>query len=186
MEVLRVYACWDCQLISPRVAEIPAMRILRPEPLTRQAFLPFGDVLETGGLKPEIINFGKTQKFGDLAEVCLGSGGRAQFSIYRSSAIELPFRVLLMERHPLGSQAFYPLHDRPFPIIVAPSDAAPGYADIQVFLTNGRQGINIHPGIWHHYQLTLGQVSDYVVFDRRGEGKNYEEAYLEEDVILEI
>lgn len=164
---------------------MPAKIILRPEPLTRKAFRPFGQVLETDGLDPELINFGKTQKYGDLAEFSLG-GGRSQFSIYRSNAIELPFRVRLMERHPLGSQAFYPLHRRPFPIIVAATDTAPGYADIKVFITNGRQGVNLHPGVWHHYQLTLGHASEYIVFDRLGDGKNYEEACLEEEVILQI
>ena len=163
---------------------MPTKRILRPVPLTRTAFLPFGQVLETDGLNPELINFGNTQKYGDLAELSLG-GGRAQFSIYRSNAIELPFRVKLLERHPLGSQAFYPLHGRPFPVIVAATAVTPGYADIRVFLTNGRQGININPGVWHHYQLTLGQESDYIVIDRRGGVKNYEEVCLEEEVLLE-
>ena len=168
------------------VVEMPAKNILRLQPLTRQAFFPFGQVLETDGLNPKLINFGRTQKFGDLAKISLDGGGRAQFSIYRSSVIDLPFRVRLMERHPLGSQAFYPLHGRPFPVIVAATDTAPGYADIKVFLTNGRQGVNIHPGVWHHYQLTLEQVSDYVVLDRRGGGENYEETHLDEEVILEI
>jgi ureidoglycolate lyase len=165
---------------------MPATKILRPEPLTRQAFLPFGQVLETDGLTPEPINFGNTQKFGNLADVSMDDGSRGQVSIYRSSAIELPFRIRLMERHPLGSQAFYPLHKRPFPVIVAATDVAPGFADIRVFVTNGHQGVNINPGIWHHYQLTLGKESEYVVFDRLGNGENYEESCLDEEVFLDL
>ena len=91
--------------------------IIRPEPLTKHAFEPFGDVLETDGVNPELINFGNTQKFGKLAEISVLDGGSVQFSIYRSSAIELPFRIRLVERHPLGSQAFYPLHGRAFPVV---------------------------------------------------------------------
>ena len=148
--------------------------------------MPFGNVLETDGVNPEMINFGNTQKFGDLAEITLEDGGQAQLSIYRSHAIELPFRILLMERHPLGSQAFYPLHERPFPLVVALPGTFPGAEGIRVFLTNGRQGVNLHPGVWHHYQITLGQDSDYIVFDRGGTGENYQEHRLTEEVLLDI
>jgi len=160
--------------------------IIRPESLTREAFLPFGDVLETDGVDPELINFGNTQKFGDLAEFTFAEGGQGQLSIYRSNAIELPFRIQLMECHPLGSQAFYPLHDRSFPVVVALPGAFPVAKDIRVFITNGRQGVNLHPGVWHHYQLTLGQESDYLVIDRRGAGKNCQEHRLVDEVLLEI
>jgi len=109
--------------------------IIRPKPLTKEVFLPFGEVLETAGVNPELINFGQTQKYGDLAEITIADGGRGQLSIYRSSAVELPFRIRLMECHPLGSQTFYPLHQRPFPVAVAVADGVPGVADIRVFLT---------------------------------------------------
>ena len=91
-----------------------------------------------------------------------------------------------MERHPLGSQAFYPLHERPFPVVVAPPDTTPDPEDIRIFMTNGRQGVNFHPGVWHHYQLTLEQDSDYIVIDRGGAGENYQEHCLDEEVLLDI
>lgn len=160
--------------------------IIRPEPLTKNAFLPFGDVLETDDIDPRIINFGNTQKFGKLAEVTHDDGGFAQISIYRSSAIKLPFRIQLVECHPLGSQAFYPLHHRPFPVVVARAGDVPGVADIRVFLSNGRQGVNLHTGVWHHYQLTLGQDYDYLVVDRGGEGDNYREHRFREELWLDI
>lgn len=164
----------------------PVNIIIRPQPLTREAFLPFGDVLETDGISPELINAGNTQKYADLAEITTADGARAQLSIYRSSAIKLPFRIRLMEHHPLGSQAFYPLHERPFPVVVAEPGTVPAPGDIRVFLTDGRQGVNFHPGVWHHYQLTLGQDSDYLVIDRGGPGENYQEHRLDEVVLLDI
>ena len=160
--------------------------IVRTEPLTREAFSPFGDVLETHGISPELINQGHTQKFADLANITLASEGRAQISIYRSRAIELPFRILMMERHPFGSQAFFPLHDRPFPIVVVLPDSIPGPDTVRVFLSNGQQGVNIHPGVWHHYQLTLDKTSDYLVIDRGGPGDNCDEYQLDQEVILDI
>lgn len=160
--------------------------IVRPQPLTREAFLPFGDVLETAGVIPQQINFGNTRKFARLTDVHITDKGVAQLSLYRSRAITLPFRIRLVECHPLGSQAFYPLHPRPFPIVVARAGEPPAPADLRVFLSNGHQGVNLHAGVWHHYQLTLGQESDYLVVDRAGEGDNYREHRFEEEVWMEL
>ena len=158
--------------------------IIRAEPLTREAFLPFGDVLETDGIRPELINSGNTQKYAGLTEISIADNHPGQLSIYLSRAIELPFRIQVMESHPLASQAFYPLHQRPFPVVVAASESVPGPADIRVFLSNGRQGVNLHPGVWHHYQLTLEQDSEYIVIDRAGSGDNYREHRLQDEVLL--
>lgn len=160
--------------------------IVRAQKLTAANFKLFGDVLETTGRVPEVINQGNTEKFADLADISATMGGRVQCSIYHSAAIELPFHIRLMERHPLGSQLFYPLHDRPFPVIVAPADAKPNAANIQAFISNGQQGINLHANIWHHYQLTLGQASDYMVIDRKGPGSNYQEHHLDEVLYLHL
>lgn len=160
--------------------------IIRPVPLTKESFQPYGDVLETKDVDSQVINFGQTQKFDKLAEVSIMDSVSGQISIYRSKSIDLPFRIQLMEYHPLGSQAFYPLHHRPFPVIVAKAGQPPGLGDIRVFLTNGRQGVNLHTGVWHHYQLTLTQDSDYLVIDRGGNGGNYQEHILTEELWLDI
>jgi ureidoglycolate lyase len=165
---------------------VTAEMIIRPEPLSREAFLPFGDVLDTEGLSPELINFGNTQKFSSLAEIVVGESGRGQISIYRSRAIDLPFSIEVMERHPLGSQAFYPLHNRPFPVVVAAAGELPTAANLRVFLSNGSQGINIHAGVWHHYQLSLESSSDYLVIDRSGPGNNCDQHPLSPAALLNI
>jgi ureidoglycolate lyase len=161
--------------------------IIHSELLSRQAFEPYGDVIETDGVVPESINFGNTLKFAGLADLAMLDGKPGQLSIYRSRAIELPFRIRLMERHPLGSQAFYPLHDRPFLAVVAAGQVVSPEI-IRVFRTNGRQGVNIHAGIWHHYQLSLGQESDYIVVDRAqyGNGDNYQEYQLDENILVDL
>jgi len=137
-------------------------------------------------MAPEWINHGNTQKFPDLAKLTAAAGGRTQFSVYRSKPIDLPFRIRLLERHPLGSQAFYPLHGRPFPVIVAAVDGVPAADTIRVFLTNGQQGVNIRAGVWHHYQLSLEQESDYVVIDRQGPGPNHQEFRLDKEVLVRL
>ena len=160
--------------------------LIRMQALTAEVFAPFGDVLQTEGMAAQSINRGNTQKFADLAEISLHQGGRAQVSIYRSKAIELPFRIHGLERHPHGSQAFYPLHQRPFPIVVALPGDIPDAERIHAFLSNGRQGINIHPGVWHHYQLTLEQDSEYIVIDRAGPGNNCDEHQFAQEITLSL
>lgn len=162
------------------------MILIRPEPLTRAAFKPFGEVLETDAVTPEWINERHTQKFADLANITTGNGGRVQLSIYRSSAIRLPFTIRTLERHPLGSQAFMPLHHRPFPIIVAPPERVPDPATVRAFISNGCQGVNIRAGVWHHYQLTLDEDSDYLVIDRAGPGENCDEYRLQQTLMLSL
>lgn len=152
--------------------------IIHAEPLTPEAFQPFGHVIQTAGQAPVLINEGNTEKFADLAKLVAGEGGRMGVHVYRSQPVSHPVTVRMMERHPLGSQAFIPLHQRPFPVLVAPGSAKPDMTAARLFLSDGFQGINIGPGIWHHYQMSLGQVSDYLVIDRLGPGTNFEEYHL--------
>ncbi|MDB6011657.1 MAG: allA, partial [Gammaproteobacteria bacterium] len=51
--------------------------VLEAVPLTAAAFAPFGEVIETAGHLPRLINEGTSQRFDDLAPVdVLAHGGR--------------------------------------------------------------------------------------------------------------
>jgi ureidoglycolate lyase len=157
------------------------------EPLTQEAFSPYGDVIQIQGHSPEKINYGHTLKYADLARIDTGEEvGRAGLHIYRSHPISLPFRVEVMEYHPLGSQAFIPLHRQPFLVIVAPPAEILPVHSIQGFITNGKQGVNLSKGVWHHYQLSLGEACDYLVIDRKGPGVNTIEQQLEKALLIEV
>jgi len=95
----------------------------------------------------------------------------------------LPFEVSMLERHPLGSQAFLPLNDRPYLVVVAPAGEL-DEAAIRGFATRGWQGVNYAKGVWHHPLIALGEVSDFIVVDRGGEGNNLNEIQLDESVWL--
>ncbi|MFX8813062.1 ureidoglycolate lyase, partial [Acinetobacter baumannii] len=86
-----------------------------------------------------------------------------------------PIRLRVMERHPLGSQAFVPMCGDPFLVVVAPPGPAPAPADLRAFVTNGRQGVNYARGTWHHPLLALDRISDFLVVDRGGDGRNLDE-----------
>lgn len=152
-------------------------RPLIVEPLTIEGFEPFGQVIEPDAAREiRLINGGTTTRFHDLADVDVATeGGRALISIFRGKPHRLPIAISMMERHPLGSQAFVPLHDEPFLAVVAPDEnGRPGTP--RAFLCDNRRGVNYGRNIWHHPLLTLGRVLDFLVVDRGGEGGNLEEA----------
>jgi ureidoglycolate lyase len=159
--------------------------VLRPEPLTREAFLPFGEVIEIAGRESSMINYGNTEKFANLANISTSDDSGMVMHFYRSQPAEMPFQIERMECHPLGSQAFYPLHNQPFPVVVALPGREPSAKDLRVFLSNGSQGINLMAGVWHHYQLSLDCECAYLVIDRKGEG-NFQEVRLSDPVTLQI
>ena len=154
------------------------MKTLAIEPLTREAFAPFGDVIELEGAKQIPINLGTTIRFHDLAKVDVtDEGGRTLVNLFRGQPRALPFEVKMLERHPLGSQAFIPLNDKPYLVVVAPAGEL-DETKVRAFVTSGWQGVNYAKGVWHHPLLSLGEVSDFVVVDRGGDGVNLNEQDL--------
>jgi ureidoglycolate lyase len=154
-------------------------REIRIEPLTADAFAPFGQVIETEGRSHFPINGGMTDRYHDLARIELaGEDARPLLSIFRGRPYALPLTLKLVERHPLGSQAFFPLDDLPFLAIVAPDDnGTPGIP--RAFLTGTRQGINIAMNTWHGVLTPLERECDFLVVDRGGSGNNLEEHVFE-------
>jgi ureidoglycolate lyase len=154
--------------------------ILPVEPLTRTAFAPFGDVIEASDeVRHYPLNAGTTERYHDLARLDAGPEGRTIVSIFRGQPRPLPFRVEMLERHPLGSQAFMPLSGRPYLVVVAPPGETAGIGNVRVFLAQSHQGVNYAAGTWHHPLLALKTVSDFLVLDRGGPGLNCDEIRLE-------
>jgi ureidoglycolate lyase len=158
------------------------MRTLQIEPLTKEAFAPFGDVIETDGSAHFMINSGSTRRYHQLATVQTAAPeDNAIISIFSAQALDMPLTVRMLERHPLGSQAFIPLLGNPFLIVVAPLGDAPQSELVRAFRSNGRQGVNYHRGVWHHPVLTIEKRDDFLVVDRSGSGNNCDEHFFNED-----
>ena len=154
------------------------MREVIPEPLTAEAFAPFGDVIEASDRTEVLaINYGSTTRFNDLAAIdTADSGGRTIVSLFRGKPLA-PALLKIFERHPLGSQAFVPLQGRPYLVAVAPAgDFDPGA--VRVFRAAASQGVNYAKGVWHHFLLPLKHESDFLVIDRDGPGANLDEVEL--------
>jgi ureidoglycolate lyase len=151
------------------------MRTLTTEPLTRDAFAPFGQVIEQAGAHHYPINSGNCERYHDLARVELGGvHARPLISLLHSRHFTLPLELKMVERHPLGSQAFYPLSQHPFLVVVAPDESGtPGTP--RAFLTAPGQGVNIAMNAWHGVLTPLDADADFLCVDRGGEGNNLEE-----------
>ncbi len=144
------------------------------QPLGAAAFAPFGDVIEAAGASYP-INDGMCDRFHDLARMEFsGEGARAGISVGWGRPYALPHAFDLVERHPLGSQAFVPMTEDPFLVVVAPDEGGrPGTP--LAFLTAPGQGVNYLRGTWHGVLTPLGRPAAFVIVDRIGGGVNLEE-----------
>jgi ureidoglycolate lyase len=160
--------------------------ILKPTPLTRADFAPYGDVIDFEGETHFPINQGYAERFHDLAEVDAESeAGMPIISLLRCKPRPRPIVIDMMERHPLGSQAFYPLQDRDWLVVVADPQLPLDATTLRAFHANGRQGVNYLRNVWHFPLLVLEPFSEFLIIDRKGPGDNLEEAVIADKVVIE-
>jgi ureidoglycolate lyase len=150
--------------------------MLQATALTAEAFAGFGDVIEIEGRDSRWINDNTCRRFDDLANVDVSeAGGRPLISVFEATPRPLPFRIRTLERHPLSSQAFFPLEEWPFLVVVAEEGPAPIASRLRAYLSSGRQGVNYRRNTWHHSLIALERSSRFLVVDRGGAGENCEE-----------
>jgi ureidoglycolate lyase len=160
--------------------------VLKVQPLTREAFAPFGDVIEVAGARSFPINGGTCMRFDDLARIDVTTQeGHAALSVFRGQPVQFPVPIIEVERHPLGSQSFTPVGVFAFLIVVAENGPQDEPGEPHAFLSDGWQGVNYARGVWHHPLLSLVQVSDFLVVDRAGPGANCDVATLSQPYVIE-
>ncbi len=153
------------------------MSMLAVSQLNATDFAPFGDVLQVQPSPTIMINQGNCARYSDLATLDF-SDGRAGISVFHAKPYQSPLTLSLMERHPAGSQAFIPMSDDPFLVIVAPDEnGQPGLPS--VFETDGLQGVNYHRNVWHGVLTPVRGNGLFTVIDRIGPGSNLEEHWLD-------
>ncbi len=150
------------------------MKKVLAEPLTAKAFRPFGDVLAVDSAPDMVINDGWCDRFHDRARMDFGPDGRAGISIFKARARSIPYSCDLLERHPDGSQAFVPMGDFPWLVIVAPDvNDTPGTP--RAFLPKSGQAINFLRNTWHGVLTPLAEPGLFAVIDRIGPTENLKE-----------
>lgn len=153
-------------------------RKLRIQPMDAAEFAPFGDVVALKPSPDKMINQGLCGRHHDLARLDFVDG-KAGISLFDAVPCDLPYELAMMERHPLGSQAFLPLHEHGFLVVVAEDEGGkPGTP--RPFVTAPRTGVNFHANTWHGALAPLKAPGMFAVVDRIGDGANLEEHWFDE------
>jgi ureidoglycolate lyase len=153
------------------------MREIAINPLTKAAFASFGDVVEWDAGERIGINQGFAARVNGLARVDVAAGGGTiNVSLFTAKQRPAPVEIALMERHPLGSQMFFPLQDEPWLVLVCADPRDPG--SYRAFAATGQQGVNYVRNTWHHPLLVTTAQARFLVVDRAGAGDNLEEVWL--------
>ena len=146
--------------------------VVKPIKITRKNFTEFGDLISSESINPIDINAGYAKRFDNLANInTLKDGGKTIVSIFSALKRNFPMKIDMMEKHPLGSQAFIPMKETTFLCFVAPSGESPEIDKIQSFIIPPKTGINYKPGIWH-FPLISTEDTDFLVIDRKGNSEN--------------
>ncbi|MHA6263595.1 ureidoglycolate lyase [Arenibacterium sp. CAU 1754] len=153
------------------------------QPITKEAFTPFGDLIDCAGEADKIINQELCGRYHDRATLEFGDG-RAGLSLFKAEVRTLPLTLDMVERHPEGSQAFVPMSHHPFLVIVAPDEGGkPGTP--RAFETQAGQVVNFHLGTWHGVLTPLHEPGLFAVIDRIGAGDNLEEHWFNPPFIID-
>ena len=155
---------------------------IKIQPLTADKFAPFGDIIALKSAADKIINEGMCARHHDLAKLNFADG-QAGISLFDATPRTLPYALTMMERHPLGSQAFLPLHEHSFLVIVAEDDHGKP-AHPKAFRTAPHTGINFHRNIWHGVLTPLAAPGIFAVVDRIGAGANLEEHWFDNEFTI--
>ena len=158
--------------------------VIKPIKITRENFTEFGDLISSEGINPIDINAGYAKRFDNLANInTSGNKGETIVSIFSAIKRTFPMKIDMMEKHPLGSQAFIPMKETTFLVLVAPKGERPLIEKIQSFIVPPGIGINYKPGTWH-FPLISTEDMNFLVIDRKGSGENLVIENLEKKKII--
>ena len=146
--------------------------IIKPIKITKANFATYGDLISSDDVKPMDINAGYAKRFNNLANINTSKDrGETIMSIFSALKRTFPMKIDMMEKHPLGSQAFIPMKETTFLAFVAPSGDKPEIEKIKSFIISPGMGINYKPGIWH-FPLISTENMNFLIVDRKGDGNN--------------
>ena len=146
--------------------------IIKPKKITSKNFKKFGEVISTKKIKPININNGYAKRFDSLCKINTSlKKGNTIISIFSARKRRFPMNIKMMEKHPLGSQAFIPMKETKFLVFVAPKGKKPNVKKIESFIIPKQTGINYKPGIWHFPLISIKNMN-FLVIDRKGIGNN--------------
>ena len=145
---------------------------INPKPITKENFSKFGDMITTDDIEPLEINNGYAKRFDGIANLNTSKdNGETTICIFSALKRSFPMKIEMMEKHPLGSQAFVPMKETTFLVFVAPKGNKPDLNKVESFIVPPGIGVNYNPGTWH-FPLISTENMNFLVVDRKGSGDN--------------
>src|ERR1700722_11775346 len=134
------------------------MKRLKIEPIDKEAFAPFGQLLPPappGAGRQELIEELQNDR----------ASGRPRLSIATTEPKTLPLAALRMERHVHSSQSFTPLDSASYLVVVAPhgDGGMPDFEKIRAFRVPGDTGVNYKADTWHHPLSPLERIGRFAI-----------------------
>ena len=146
--------------------------MIKPKLITKENFKKFGDMISTEDIKPLEINNGFAKRYDGIANLdTKKNNGESTICIFSALKRSFPMKIDMMEKHPLGSQAFIPMKETVFLSFVAPEGDKPDLNRVDAFIIPKGIGVNYNPGVWH-FPLISTEDMNFLVVDRKGEGDN--------------
>lgn len=138
------------------------------EPLTADAFAPYGTVLDLFAPARQSINQGTSGRLDLPGGLDLSDAhGQAVLAVFQALAQHPEGPCHLLERHQQGSQTFVPLTGARCRLLVACGQDKPDLNTLRCFDVTGQQGFTLHKGTWHHPLMALDDGA-FLVLERRG------------------
>ena len=140
---------------------------VQAEPLTAEAFAPFGQVIDRGDMVMEL------------------RGGET-FALNVLSYERRPLECDHLNRHHRATQALVALAGRPTVVVVAPGEldltSRDHLASVRAFVCDGTAGVNLSLGTWHWGPYPLMDHVDLVNVQGAGFADDNEVAHLTRDL----
>ncbi|MEX2614796.1 MAG: ureidoglycolate lyase [Alphaproteobacteria bacterium] len=130
---------------------------LTAQPLTPEAFAPYGHVFPAGkggspGTRDSLVARMENRRNNAQMNACM--------SYFAPSP--MPFTVKALEIHRYSSQTFVPFNMGRYLVLVAPSDknGEPVTGELLAFHGDVNQGITYNPDVWHHPFTALDEQAE--------------------------
>jgi len=142
--------------------------------INKDNFSQYGQLISTKDIIGNKINTETTESFYDLVNIeILGDNKKCRVNIFKAKKRIFPIKINMLEKHPFSSQAFIPLQNTSFIVVVAPQSAIPNSNLIEAFKINSEEGINFKPKVWH-FPLIAIENSNFLTIDKKDTKNNLE------------
>ncbi len=161
-------------------------------PVSREAYLPYGNLIEADESLPyRAANMGSAKRFNHLCnlENLRGDKAKLNLCVFRVSPLKtMPLELKLLEKHEYSTQVFMPMTGScKYLAIVCLGKEDPELESLRAFVVKGPRGVSYYPGVWHYPMTALDQGIDFscLVYEN-GSQDDCRLMNLEKNILIEL